>query len=163
MINRKGISDVIATVLIILITIAAIVILWQFVLPLINQNVTSGNCMNANLDQMKPIEDYTCINTANQTVTVQVSRGNNEYNLTDIQILLMNNNGVQKSFLVLDNTTTISPKFVGLKDLPGKNEGNVYVINYSGRIVNPVFIELAPVVVPKQVCEKSASIELKSC
>jgi hypothetical protein len=46
--NKKGISTVVATVLIVLITVAAVTILWVAISPLIDQNLGSGTkCFNA--------------------------------------------------------------------------------------------------------------------
>ena len=44
--NKKGISTIIATVLIVLLTVAAISILWSAIIPLVKQSLPSGvNCL----------------------------------------------------------------------------------------------------------------------
>ena len=60
--NNKAISAVIATVLIILITVAAITIIWAAIIPLINKQLSSGtNCLDA-VAQVQIVSDegYTC-------------------------------------------------------------------------------------------------------
>jgi len=51
--QKKGLSDIITTVLIILLVLAAIVIIWSFVKPLISRNITTANyqakCLELNI------------------------------------------------------------------------------------------------------------------
>ncbi len=46
--NKKGISAIVATVLIILITVAAITIIWAAIIPMISNQLESGTvCLDA--------------------------------------------------------------------------------------------------------------------
>jgi hypothetical protein len=75
MVNKKGISDVVTTVLIILLALAAVVIIWAFVRPTIqdtSQNINvASDCLKT---EIKPVS---CSNT-NGVVVQLVSRGASE-------------------------------------------------------------------------------------
>jgi len=164
--NKKGVSAVIATVLIILITIAAVAILWRFVIPLI-VNHPEQECFNANLDDgMKIGDSYTCKDTIAKTITVQISRGTQEYNLTDIQIVVKDDSGNSKSFLLLDSSTTTEPANIVVENLPYKNEEKVYTISYKSATTmsTPMSVTIAPVVEnSKIVCDAKPAVQLKTC
>ena len=119
--NKRGISTVVATVLIVLITVAAVTILWAAIAPLIDQNLSSGTaCLqiqnSLTIDQ-SPTYTYldrygTCGSTPNTLqstcavgttftadagtsaralVKVRVERAANTPNLKEIKIILDHN------------------------------------------------------------------------
>ena len=60
--NKKAISAVVATVLIILITVAAVTIIWAAIIPMINTQISGGTkCLDA-VSQLQLVTDqgYTC-------------------------------------------------------------------------------------------------------
>ena len=60
--QKKAISAVVATVLIILITVAAITIIWAAIIPLIQRNIGEGTqCFDATSQLSIEAEGYTCI------------------------------------------------------------------------------------------------------
>ena len=75
MVNKKGISDVVTTVLIILLALAAVVIIWAFVRPTIqdtSQNINvASDCLKT---EVKPVS----CSTGNGVVIQLVSRGASE-------------------------------------------------------------------------------------
>ena len=162
MVNNKGVSAVIATVLIILITVAATAILWRFVMPMMNVG-SEAKCLDT-MDQLSVIvEGHTCKNTNN--ISVQINRGPKSFSLSDIQILVIDSEGNAKSFNVLNNVTTLSPKSVSKNDLPGANEGRTYVISTSG--ISPASVKVASMINDannnKVSCEASEAMTLDSC
>ena len=71
-INKKGLSNIIATVLIILLALAAVVIVWQFIRPTIERGGSSVSLESKCLEvEAKPTG---C--TAAGLVTIQLVRGN---------------------------------------------------------------------------------------
>lgn len=60
--NKKGISAIVATVLIILITVAAVTIIWAAIIPMINDTLKSSTeCIDASA-ALRVITDYSCYN-----------------------------------------------------------------------------------------------------
>lgn len=120
--NKKGISAVVATVLIILITIAAVAIVWQIVQPMITSSLGSAsNCVAVNTNGVKVLDDYTCINSTgtNHTVSVQVERGVGDFKLVGLRVSILNNgntiNETEKTSVPLAGGTKVYKIGIGSK------------------------------------------------
>jgi len=163
--NNKAISAVIATVLIILITVAAITIIWAAIIPLINKQLSSGtNCLDA-VAQVQIVSDegYTCykVNStgANKNMTLQVRHGAKDFTLADISVLVSAGG---------DSTTlSVDKNQVGTKQgLPGANEAKVYVINTTTITGTISKVEIAPIVSvgnTENTCDISSSAVISAC
>lgn len=149
--NNKGISAVVATVLIILITVAAITIIWTAIIPMISNNLKSGNaCMMAQGDLKIGSNGYTCINGTN--ISVEISRGAAEYDLAGIQVSIYKG-GTSVAYLI--NSTQV----------PGKNLATLYYMN-SSTYAGANKLVIAPIIQAgnvKQPCGEAATIELMNC
>jgi len=84
--NKRGVSAIIATVLLVVIVIAAAGIVYTAVIPLIKGQIEAKQqCSNVGL-QINTVSGYTCYDEANKEVLVQIQRGTGEVNLTGIQV-----------------------------------------------------------------------------
>ena len=139
--NKRAVSAVVATVLIILITVVAVGIIWKVVIPMINNIINpSTACFDA-LSQVGLGTEggYTCLNETNETLYLQITRGEKEnFELAGIQVI------------VSVRGNTYSTEYTG--DLPGPNEDKVInVTNKSlglslddmGKIEK---VEIAPII-----------------
>jgi FlaG/FlaF family flagellin (archaellin) len=82
-INKRAVSAVIATVLVIMITVAAVSILWSFLIPMIKDNLSfSDLCENTGVSIISS-QGYTCYKPNNITI-VQVSKSNSDANVTGL-------------------------------------------------------------------------------
>ena len=111
--NNKGISAIVATVLIILITVAAVTIIWAAIIPLISNQLDEGTiCLDAISElQIQTRDGFTCWDstaTAGQNVKVQVSRGSKDFDLAGIQVLV-SAEGKTKTTVWGDDTPTTEP------------------------------------------------------
>ena len=162
--NKKGISAVVATVLMILITVAAVTIIWVAIIPLINNQLDKGRaCFDAISQVSLPDQGYTCISSDGKNVTLQIKRGSMELDLVDAQVIF-SSGGNSYSFALSDPSTTISP--AGEITFPNINEERVYVIDTSSITGEIETVELAPVVQigkSQEVCDVSSSRKLKVC
>lgn len=69
--NKKGISAVVATVLIILITVAAVTIIWAAIIPMITNQISGGTvCMEAVSQVQLRDSGYTCKNSGTSSCNV---------------------------------------------------------------------------------------------
>lgn len=110
--NKKGISAIVATVLIILITVAAVTIIWAAIIPMIDTQLDEATiCLAAEKGLSLEDKGYTCIN-ADDTLSVQVALGSENISLESIQLLVSTG-----------GTTTT--ELVSI-DLPGVNEEKVF-------------------------------------
>ncbi len=162
--NKKAISAVIATVLIILITVAAITIIWAAIIPLINKQLSSGtNCLDA-VAQVQIVSDegYTCKNLTATTkyLQLQISHGAKDFTLADVQVLV-SSGGVTKTLTLMNNAT-------GTVVLPDANEAKVYTLNIADTtfLTNADKVEIAPVISvgnTQDTCEISSSAVINNC
>ena len=153
--NKRAVSAVVATVLIILITIAAVTILWAAVIPMIKEKISGGTlCLDA-VSQVTLITDqgYTCISDG--ILKIQVGRGPKDFELADIQVLV-SAGGDTISFLVADATSG---------SLPDHNEERV--LTFATTITDIDKVEIAPIVKvgnTEKACEICATAEtLPAC
>ena len=74
--EKRGISPVIATILIILITIAAFMILATIIIPWAKQSLSKTNCLDI-VGKLAVVEDsiYSCYNSDNNKVNLMIERG----------------------------------------------------------------------------------------
>jgi len=88
--NKKGISDVVTTVLIVLLTIVAIAILWGFLQPLFTKSGTkvqmAEQCLTISL------EVPSCV-TTDTTASVSVKRSPGAANLKEVKVILSKPDG----------------------------------------------------------------------
>ena len=123
MVNKRGIEALVATVLLVLITIAAVGIIWGAVMPLIKSNIQSSQkCFDADLEIKQG--GYTCFDSSVPQVKVQVGRGEKATDISDIQIQL-SSAGTSKS--IKASNESVSPN-----DIPGPNEEIVYTVGTLG-------------------------------
>jgi flagellin-like protein len=162
--NKKGISAIVATVLIILITVAAVTIIWAAIIPMINNQLESGTvCLDAVSAVQLKDEGYTCYNTTaipsgtiyegNYSVNFHVGRTSKDFDLNGIQVLVS----------VGGDTTT---QTIALADgVLGPNGADVFEINSSDFNV-ATKIQIAPIVgvgATEETCDISATKVLTEC
>lgn len=127
--QKRGISGVVATVLIILITVAAVAIIWMVIAPMLKTKtdaaVTSGG-IELLIDTA---HGYTTYNHSGHILCVQVKRGNDNLNLSGIQFSI-NFNG---------SSTTLTNYSV-----PAKNGEKRFCFNQTN--VKPSSVSIAPII-----------------
>jgi flagellin-like protein len=161
--NKKGISAIVATVLIILITVAAVTIIWAAIIPMINNQLDKGTvCLDA-VSQVQLVDaGYTCKNA--EEVSLQIKHGSKSFKLADIQVLI-SAGGTTTSYSLLENATDSSGEAIVMDDLPGSNEERVFLID-TGDTINLTQVQIAPIVSvgnTQEACDVSASKVLLDC
>ncbi len=156
--NKKAISAVVATVLIILITVAAVTIIWAAIIPMINNQLSKGTvCLDAVSQLTIKNKGYTCIDGNN--LKVQIGHGAADVDLADIQVLVYASGDTQSFNLVGDGIITDSSL------LPNVNEEKTFTITpTNASIVDSV--ALAPIVTiggSTQSCDAIAPVTIKPC
>jgi hypothetical protein len=156
--SKKAVSAVVATVLIILITVAAVSIIWIAVVPMVRDRLnTQSTCFDAVSDlSLVTNKGFTCVES-NGNVSVHVARGAKDFNLSDLQFFISKKG---------DGTSVMITE-VGDYDsdsLPKANEAKVFIIGKD--FDNYDEIQVAPVVKfgdIEELCDKSATAALKAC
>ena len=156
--NKKGISAVVATVLIILITVAAVTIIWAAIMPMINDQLSKGTvCLDAVSQLTIKNKGYTCID--GNDLKIQIGHGANEVDLADIQVLIYAAGDTQSVSLVGDSIVADASA------LPSINEEKTFTITPTdASIVDSVAI--APIVTiggSTQSCDAVAPVMIRAC
>lgn len=149
--NKRGVSAVVATVLMILITIAIAAVVSVTVVPMVRNNLQSGQiCYNAVSQLEIANEGYTCYNASASNVSVQIHRLAKDFDLAGAQVLV-STGGNTKTFRV--DTTNLGP-----------NERATYEV---GPVTGtPEQVQIAPIVSvgnSEKTCDVSATLALKDC
>jgi len=106
LLNKKSVSALVATVLLILITVAATGIIWSAVMPMITKSTKmSEACLNAKLS-IDTISGYTCYDENKRVVNIMIKRGAEKFNLSGVQISLVSS-GKTKSYYIYDDSAII--------------------------------------------------------
>jgi len=156
--NKKGISAIVATVLIILITVAAVTIIWAAIIPMISNQLDKGTlCLDAVSQVIIENQGYTCYNASDEVggdyVDIQVSHGAKDFVLTGVQVLVFEGGATTSS------TVTVN--------LPGVNEEKVIRADYDNTsVAGPDRVDIAPIVSvgnAQETCGVSSSLTLEAC
>ena len=150
--DKKAISDVVATVLIILITVAAVAIIWTAIMPMIRDKLpTSGGCTDAQTDlQIISNEGRTCVNSTG--VNVQYGRGVKDYELENVQVIISKDGS---SVETQDGCTA-----------PEANEEKTCYIPETGLTTGVVKVKIAAIVkvgATTETCDVSQEVTLQQC
>ena len=152
--NKKGISAIVATVLIILITVAAVTIIWAAIIPMIQDQIGgSTECFDASAAVLVST-DFSCVNGSANISNVQVHRGTGNFELVGVEVVL----GA--------GGNTWSMKYNDT-EIPGVNGDKVYKVNYTGNLTeDPTQAGVAAIVKAgntDKVCDKSGMVEIPKC
>ena len=149
-INKKGVSAIVATVLIILITVAAVTIVWVAIMPMITDTLSGGTaCFAVDTSFSLKNEGYTCIKDDN-TISVQVALGSENITLEGVQIL------VSKGGSTTSETITTG--------LPSANEQKVLITTET--YADYQIVSVAPIIKignVEKTCTVSNEVELLPC
>lgn len=158
--QKKGISAVVATVLIILITVAAITIVWAAIIPMINNQLDQGTlCLDA-VSQLSLMDaGYTCVDIPADELSLQIKKGASNFDLADIQVLI-SSGGDTTSVKILDTYV--------LADLPSANEEKVFRLDVAAILLAGTVdsVKIAPIVKvgnTQETCSVSSTKTLLIC
>ena len=126
--SKKGISAVVATVLIILITVAAVSIVWAVVIPMIKNNISApGTGEGVSIDTSN---GYTVYDSNTKIACVQVKRESGE--------------GIVGAQIIFDFSGNSETVIINSTDLPEVNQRKTYCYNLS-EFGEPTSIKIAPI------------------
>ncbi|MCX6746539.1 MAG: hypothetical protein NTU63_00190 [Candidatus Pacearchaeota archaeon] len=164
-IYKKGLSTIVTTLILIVISMSAIALIWTVVNNMIHTTTEQTEACFGSYDKVKLNAIYTCyeqIDSLNYRVRFSLSIGDATIDKVVIGIA---SQGAIKSYK-LNNTLQTFPDLQYYPSgtqvkLPDKNAGLTYVA--SGFASKPDLIQIAPVISEKQ-CEISDSLtEIENC
>jgi hypothetical protein len=163
--NKKALSTVVATVLLILLTVVAVTVVWVFINNFIKDK-TDASCyqVETNLELVSLNEYYTCFNDTSDEVQFSINIGDVEIDELLISILA---DGATKSVILTNNDTDV-PNVRYYKStpsdvkLPAKNAGLTYHVGgFTGDKVD--WIKIAPTVNGKACAATDTILEIVNC
>ena len=167
--NKKGISAIVATVLIILITVAAVTIIWAAIIPMINNQLESGTvCLDAVSAVSLKDEGYTCYSTVKNPIDSSVASGGFKKDYYNVSLHVARNAkafklaGIQILVSVGGDTTTMT---ITGDDIVRPNGADVFVVNGSN-FNKATKVQIAPIVktgAVEDTCDVSATKIISEC
>jgi len=161
--NRRGISSIIATLLLIVLTVVLIAVVWGVINGLVKGKIGESSACFGNFEEVKLSSLYSCYNRTSNQTQFSLNIGN-----LDVDGVLVSISGPSqsKSFTiknVLQNITNVT-NYNGTTQviLPEKNSGATYRYSW-GNSAAPNSIQIAPSISGQQ-CPMSDSISsLDNC
>ncbi|MAH03423.1 hypothetical protein CMI39_01410 [Candidatus Pacearchaeota archaeon] len=160
---KKGLSGVVATIILVLLVLVAVGIVWGAIKGIINEKIDTVNSCFGNFEKATINSQYTCYNSSSDEFRFSID-------IKDIEVdkLLISISGKNqtKSFEIPQLGSSFIRNYNGNYNedvkLPNKNAGLTYVANIS-EIGKPTFIKIAPFIDGSQ-CEISDSLsEIDDC
>jgi len=161
-INKIGQSQVIATVLLILLVVVSAFIIMGFVTPFIKNQLSSTDCIKvADKIQIKNSLDYTCYDSVSSEMNVQVYMGDSEDLINGFKISV-EFGGSSKAVEVSEGSSEVQMYGGGAVEIPGKNEERTYIISDISSL--PDSVNVYPMLKNGKTCESSdILIEVNEC
>ncbi len=124
-IRKKGISAIVATVLVILITIAGVVIIWTAIIPLVRENIEFSELKGG--VSIISSTGYTAYDSEKNLTVVQIGRDAGDAVIRNIQVIFHFE----------------GDSYISIVPAPGPNQRKAYTFNLSGYPA-PTSISVAP-------------------
>lgn len=164
--NRKGLSTVVITVILIALSMAAVVLVWAFVNNLIKSQIESSESCFGNYDKVQINKQYTCYDIDGENYTLRFSLSLGDV-AVDKVIVSVSSASAVKSYELTNEEQTISgfanyPSGTTNIKLPEQNSGLTYEV--KGEFDSLIeLIRIAPIIGGSQ-CEISDTLsQIESC
>lgn len=155
--NRRGISGIIATLLLIVLTVVLIAVVWTVVNNLVKDKIGQSSACFGNFDKITLNDLYSCYDSSSNKMQFSLNIGD-----IDVESVLVSisSESQSKSFSITDESLPVAGLTYyngsSLVMLPGKNSALTYLYSWSGSDI-PDSIEIIPVIDGQQ-CSVSDSI-----
>lgn len=177
--NKRGLSTIVATILVIAITVVAVVLIAKVIIPFVQENLDkSTRCLSyQDYFQFKESFEYNgkeyrynCHNQSTENlyaVSIQTSNLNDSSNIKGFKLIFSQEDS--DSISVLDNQATSNNEggirmldsSLGSLSVPKEGEFFTYVFNAGSAIYDEV--EIMPLLASGKICPASDKISLESC
>ncbi len=163
--NKKALSAVIVTLMLIALALVAITIVWVVVNNLIEEGLEDvESCANI-FDKVQINERYTCYNSSDNELQFSINIGDLEVEGIRVSV---SGGGTSSSF-EFDKTPRTVSGLTNYSDggdivfIPKKNSGLTYVYDVSGLPESPDSIQIAPIINGKQCGVSDAAYDFPAC
>jgi len=163
-INKKAVSPVVATILLVLISIMAVAIIAAVIIPFIENMLEGGASCVDMLDKVR-VQEESCYDESVPEVRVRIHMGDVEL---DEIVVALNLEDERRIYSLKDGEDGVGIQMYGSPAqpivLPAKGGGEkTYVITDIGATDKPKSVDVHPVV-NKKICDRiKDSVELSAC
>jgi hypothetical protein len=161
--QRKALSTVLATVIIVGITVAMGAIIWGVVSNLVEKNLEESQACFGILDQVKLNKDYTCYNQTSDKLQFSLIVGDIDINGILVSVAFGGRSQsatLNDSIQNLANIKNYPSGSDGVK-IPDKNAGLTYL--FSGITSKPLSISIIPIIGGEQCGSTDTLHEIDDC
>lgn len=164
--NRKGLSTIVITVILIALSLAAVVLVWGVVNNMIKKQIGSSEACFGNYNKVKLNAEYTCyerVSLSNYSLRFSLSVGDIKIDKIIVSVASASAVNGYEITNIAQNISRLSMYPSGLiwVSLPGTNSGLSYKADEFSSGIDS--IKIAPVINGNQ-CETSDSItEIENC
>ncbi len=150
--GKKGISPVVAVVLLVLITFLAIGIIWAFIKPLVEGGLEEGGSCFELRDHAKILEsEFTCYNETDSTTKIMIQRNFQKIEVGGFKVSIFSE-GTSKTFDITsknpDNVEMLSGGiFTTAIEIPEPGEARTYRFSIEGNRA-----ELGVITTAERIC-----------
>ncbi|MDD5012557.1 MAG: hypothetical protein PHQ66_02860 [Candidatus Nanoarchaeia archaeon] len=161
--NKRGISTIVITVILISLSMAAVVIVWASVNAVIKNQIGSSESCFGNYDKVQINKQYTCYNSSSDEIRFSLMVGDIEI---DKIVVSVSSESAVKSYEITNtpeniSTLTMYPSGDSNIVLPEKNSGLTY--RATGFDSEADLIKIAPVIGGNQ-CEVADTLsQIEDC
>lgn len=156
--QKKAQTEIITTVLLILIGIAAVALVSTFVIKLVKDNLKGTDCFEAT-GQLTIKQDNSYFNKTSKLLYLVVERGNKEFNLTGVALVYGDEAESKKIALMSgESDNNVLNSSLGKLDsikIPNPGESTLYRINTSLSGLDVKTVSVTPLLFKSSGCEKS--------
>ena len=164
--QNKGLSAVIATVLLILLALALVGIVWGIVDDLVKREMSKTSCLDT-FGKVEFNHEYICYNVSSKELMFSVGIGDIEIEKVTISVSA---GGDKKSFNIVSegsNLSYIRPNVGSYGEnfyLPEKNSGRTYFYDIGVQfLTGPDSLEIYPVINENTCSATDSATEIVSC
>ena len=161
--NKKALSQVVSTVLLIALTIALIAGIWGIVQSFVENRLEKTESCYGVFEEIKINDAYTCYDSGNNRVQLSISREDIEIDSLLIGISMETSS---KTFtltnqnITIEDVTNYPSNSIGVA-LPSKEGGKTYYV--YGIISQPEKIDIAPEINQNQCDVSDSSSQIDAC
>jgi hypothetical protein len=168
--NKSGLSTVVSVLLIILLTMAAIAIVWTFVRNMVNENKDQvESCFKVESSEMVTLNGlYTCYDTTTIPDNIQFSINIGDVEIDSLVVSIMYAGSSESVILTNEPIaiTTLKPyggAFNQPVSLPGKNSGKTYALRVEDELTGIDWIKIAPIINDNQCGVTDQIYDVSDC
>ncbi len=158
---KRSQAELITTVLLILVAIAAVWLVATFIINLVNNYLKPTDCFKTTGQLMINFEgDYTYYDSASKTLYLSITRGETEFNLTGISVIYGNGPSSNKVKIVEGNSSGdfwMSADNTLLVILPKTQVTKTYAVNATTLGADVTKVSIAPSLTNNIDCKETDS------